>query len=104
MTNAQGFANDIGTDAKHRRKIAAGLGHLLADTYALYLKPQTVHWNVRGRRTGPCTSCSRSSTWMIVLAHQVAAQLALRRLRAQRTARPAQTLGTPTGPDGGRSL
>lgn len=30
------------------KTIAAGLSHLLADTYAVYLKTHGYHWNVRG--------------------------------------------------------
>lgn len=32
----------------HRKKVAEELGHLLADTYILYLKTQNFHWNVEG--------------------------------------------------------
>ncbi len=39
---------DIGIPEKHRAKIAAGLSHLLADTYSLYLKTHSFHWNVEG--------------------------------------------------------
>lgn len=39
---------DIGTPEKSRKKIAEGLGHLLADTYTLYLKTHNYHWNVTG--------------------------------------------------------
>ena len=39
---------DIGISLELRTKIAAGLNHTLADTYALYLKTQTFHWNVMG--------------------------------------------------------
>ena len=39
-------ATSIAPDA--RRKIATDLGHLLADTYTLYLKTQNFHWNVTG--------------------------------------------------------
>jgi starvation-inducible DNA-binding protein len=42
------MAIDIGIDEKDRRKIAAGLGRLLADTYTLYLKTHNFHWNVTG--------------------------------------------------------
>ena len=35
-------------DPAARRKIATDLGHLLADTYTLYLKTQNFHWNVTG--------------------------------------------------------
>jgi starvation-inducible DNA-binding protein len=33
---------------QHLQKIADELTHLLADTYALYLKTQNFHWNVTG--------------------------------------------------------
>jgi starvation-inducible DNA-binding protein len=39
---------DIGISDADRRKIAAGLGRLLADTYTLYLKTHNFHWNVTG--------------------------------------------------------
>ena len=39
---------DIGIDQKDRLAIARGLGHLLADTYTLYLKTHNFHWNVTG--------------------------------------------------------
>jgi starvation-inducible DNA-binding protein len=39
---------DIGLSEKERAQIAAGLGHLLADTYTLYLKTHNFHWNVTG--------------------------------------------------------
>ncbi|MEQ8427673.1 MAG: Dps family protein [Gammaproteobacteria bacterium] len=39
---------DIGIDAKHRKKIAEGLKHLLADSYTLYLQTHNFHWNVSG--------------------------------------------------------
>jgi len=39
---------DIGINEKDRKKIAAGLSHLLADTYTLYLKTHYFHWNVTG--------------------------------------------------------
>src|SRR6476646_5526350 len=32
----------------HVQKIAEELSHFLADTYTLYLKTQSFHWNVRG--------------------------------------------------------
>ena len=47
MTNNQ---IDIGIDTKERQAIAEGLGHLLADTYTLYLKTHNFHWNVVGPR------------------------------------------------------
>ena len=39
---------DIGISKKDRAAIAGGLGHLLADTYSLYLKTHNFHWNVTG--------------------------------------------------------
>jgi len=39
---------NIGIDDKHRKKIADGLAHLLADSYTLYLKTHNFHWNVTG--------------------------------------------------------
>jgi starvation-inducible DNA-binding protein len=39
---------DIGISEKDRKKIAAGLSKLLADTYSLYLKTHNFHWNVTG--------------------------------------------------------
>ena len=39
---------DIGISKKARGEIAKGLGHLLADTYTLYLKTHNFHWNVTG--------------------------------------------------------
>ncbi len=42
------MAIDIGISAAHREKIAKGLAHLLADSYALYLKTHGYHWNVTG--------------------------------------------------------
>jgi starvation-inducible DNA-binding protein len=39
---------DIGISKKDRTAIAEGLGHLLADTYSLYLKTHNFHWNVTG--------------------------------------------------------
>ena len=39
---------DLGINEKDRKKIAAGLSHLLADTYTLYLKTHNFHWNVKG--------------------------------------------------------
>ena len=39
---------DIGISAADRKKIAEGLGRLLADTYTLYLKTHSFHWNVTG--------------------------------------------------------
>ena len=39
---------DNGLSAVDRKTIAAGLSHLLADTYTLYLKTHNFHWNVTG--------------------------------------------------------
>ena len=39
---------DIGISEKDRRKIAEGLSRFLADSYTLYLKTHTFHWNVTG--------------------------------------------------------
>ncbi|MDO8347977.1 MAG: Dps family protein [Rugosibacter sp.] len=39
---------DIGINKKDREKIAAGLSHLLADSYTLYLMTHNFHWNVTG--------------------------------------------------------
>lgn len=39
---------NIGISNDHRKAIADGLSHLLADTYTLYLKTHNFHWNVTG--------------------------------------------------------
>ena len=39
---------DTGISAKDRAAIAQGLSRLLADTYVLYLKTHSFHWNVEG--------------------------------------------------------
>lgn len=39
---------DIGIPEATRLEIADGLSHLLADTYTLYLKTHSYHWNVVG--------------------------------------------------------
>jgi len=39
---------DIGIAEKDRQAIADGLSRLLADTYTLYLKTHSFHWNVTG--------------------------------------------------------
>ena len=39
---------DIGIPDKDREKIADGLSRVLADTYGLYLKSHSFHWNVEG--------------------------------------------------------
>jgi starvation-inducible DNA-binding protein len=43
-----GPAIDIGIGRKEREKIALGLSGVLADTYTLYLKTHSFHWNVEG--------------------------------------------------------
>ena len=42
------MAIDTGISAKDRAAIAQGLARLLADTYVLYLKTHSFHWNVEG--------------------------------------------------------
>ncbi|MEZ5384781.1 MAG: Dps family protein [Prosthecobacter sp.] len=39
---------DIGIGEADRKDIAAGLSHLLADSYTLYLQTHNFHWNVTG--------------------------------------------------------
>lgn len=39
---------DIGISDKDRKEVAGGLSKLLADTYSLYLKTHSFHWNVEG--------------------------------------------------------
>ena len=39
---------DIGISKSDRKAIAEGLSHVMADTYALYLKTHNYHWNVTG--------------------------------------------------------
>jgi starvation-inducible DNA-binding protein len=39
---------NIGINEKDRDEIAKGLSKLLADTYSLYLKTHSFHWNVTG--------------------------------------------------------
>lgn len=39
---------NIGISEQHRKQIAEGLSHLLADSYTLYLKTHNFHWNVIG--------------------------------------------------------
>src|SRR5512135_726407 len=41
-------AINIGITEKDRKKIAAGLERMLADSYTLYLKTHNFHWNVTG--------------------------------------------------------
>jgi starvation-inducible DNA-binding protein len=42
------IAMDIGISDADRKKIAAGLSALLADSYTLYLMTHNFHWNVTG--------------------------------------------------------
>jgi starvation-inducible DNA-binding protein len=42
------MAIDIGITKKDREGIAKNLSRLLADTYSLYLKTHSFHWNVTG--------------------------------------------------------
>jgi starvation-inducible DNA-binding protein len=46
--NSAAVAIDIGIAAADRKKIAAGLSRLLADSYTLYLMTHNFHWNVTG--------------------------------------------------------
>lgn len=39
---------EIGIDEADRKAIAAGLSRMLADSYTLYLKTHSFHWNVTG--------------------------------------------------------
>lgn len=39
---------EIGLDEEARAKISGLLSKLLADTYALYVKTQNLHWNIHG--------------------------------------------------------
>lgn len=39
---------NIGINTAHRKAIAEGLSHLLADSYVLFLKTHNYHWNVTG--------------------------------------------------------
>jgi starvation-inducible DNA-binding protein len=43
-----GGKTDTGPSVK--KEIAGGLSHVLADSYALYLKTHNFHWNVEGPR------------------------------------------------------
>ena len=41
---------DIGLPKEDRKIIADALSHVLADTFILYLKTHSFHWNVRGAK------------------------------------------------------
>ena len=43
-----GMPINIGIEESDRREIAEGLSRLLADTFTLYLKTHSFHWNVTG--------------------------------------------------------
>ena len=47
-SNGGAVAIDIGIPEKDRQRTAEGLARLLADTYGLYLKTHSFHWNVEG--------------------------------------------------------
>lgn len=44
------MAISIGIAKKDREQVAGALSHLLADTYSLYLKTHSFHWNVTGEQ------------------------------------------------------
>jgi len=46
--NTKTPAISIGISSSERKKIAAGLARLLADSYTLYLMTHNFHWNVTG--------------------------------------------------------
>jgi starvation-inducible DNA-binding protein len=48
MTTKAGSSIDIGIGEAKRKEIAAGLAAVMADTYTLYLKTHSFHWNVTG--------------------------------------------------------
>ena len=48
MSKSTATRIDNGISAKDRKKLADGLAALLADTYTLYLKTHSFHWNVTG--------------------------------------------------------
>jgi len=48
MAKASDGRFDTGISATERKAIAAGLSRVLADTYSLYLKTHSFHWNVTG--------------------------------------------------------
>lgn len=50
------FNSPYVNDQVARNETAAALGHLLADSYVLYLKTQGFHWNVVGPRFEPLHS------------------------------------------------
>jgi starvation-inducible DNA-binding protein len=47
-TSTEGPDIDIGIQPAQRQAVADGLSRLLADTYTLYLKTHSFHWNVTG--------------------------------------------------------
>lgn len=50
MAQAKTGSTGTGIEREAARKIAGGLGRVLADTYTLYLKTHNFHWNVTGPR------------------------------------------------------
>jgi starvation-inducible DNA-binding protein len=48
MAKASDGKFDTGISAAERKAIAMGLSRVLADTYSLYLKTHSFHWNVTG--------------------------------------------------------
>ena len=48
MQDAQTVTRNIGISPEDQAAIVEGLGHLLADTYTLYLTTHNFHWNVTG--------------------------------------------------------
>lgn len=54
-------APDIGLDIKARSEITKHLKQVLADSYALMLKTQNYHWNVRGELFKPVHELTESN-------------------------------------------
>lgn len=48
MATVQAPRIDIGIDGPQRERVAQGLSRLLADSFRLYLKTHSYHWNVTG--------------------------------------------------------
>jgi starvation-inducible DNA-binding protein len=46
--SSSAYVPNLGIPEGERKKIVAGLSHLLADTYTLYLTTHNFHWNVTG--------------------------------------------------------
>jgi len=56
LATSAAFSSPYVNDRATRDETAASLGHLLADSYVLYLKTQGFHWNVVGPRFEPLHS------------------------------------------------